>query len=36
MMELIKNTPGNWNPAENSKGEKVIQKLVFSFGIMGC
>jgi len=36
MMELIKNTPGKWNPAENSKGEKVIQKLVFSFGIMGC
>ncbi len=36
MIELITNAPGKWEPAENSKGEKVEQKLVFSFGIVGC
>ena len=36
MIELIKNAPGKWKPAENSEGEKVNQKLVFSYGIMGC
>jgi hypothetical protein len=36
MIELIKNTPGTWIPAENHKGEKVDQELVVSFGLMGC
>jgi len=36
MIELITKTPGKWVPAENSKGEKVAEKLVFSFGIIGC
>lgn len=36
MIELLKTLPGKWNPATNSKGEKVDQKLVFSFGTMGC
>ena len=36
MIELIKNTPGTWKPAENLKGEKVDQELVVSFGLMGC
>ena len=36
MIELIINLPEKWEPAENSKGEKVDQKLVFSFGLIGC
>ena len=36
MIELITKTPGAWEPAENSKGEKVDQELVISFGLMGC
>lgn len=32
LMELIKNIPGKWIPAENSKGEKMAQELVFTFG----
>lgn len=36
LAELITNAPGKWEPAENSKGEKVDQKLVLSFGAMGC
>lgn len=36
MFELIKNTPDQWIPAENEKGEKVEQELVVSFGLMGC
>ena len=36
MIELIKQAPGNWLPAENAKGEKVDQELVVSFGLMGC
>ena len=36
MIELIKNAPGEWLPAENEKGEKVEQELVVSFGLMGC
>lgn len=36
MIELITNVPGVWEPAENSKGEKVDQELVISFGLMGC
>lgn len=31
-MTLIKNLPGTWTPAENSKGEKIEQELVFTFG----
>ena len=36
MIELITKAPGTWKPAENSKGEKVNQELVVSFGLMGC
>lgn len=36
MKELITETQGAWKPAENSKGEKVDQELVISFGLMGC
>jgi len=36
MIELINNTPEKWKPAENYKGEKVVQELVVSFGLMGC
>tara|TARA_R110000787_G_scaffold22308_3_gene64932 strand:- start:5328 stop:6137 length:810 start_codon:yes stop_codon:yes gene_type:complete len=36
MLELILNLPGTWEPAENTKGEKVDQELVVSFGLMGC
>jgi hypothetical protein len=36
MIQLINNTPGKWEPAENSHGEKVDQELVFSFGTIGC
>lgn len=36
MIQLIKNTPDQWVPAENEKGEKVEQELVVSFGLMGC
>ena len=36
MIELITKAPGKWEPAENTKGEKVDQELVFSFGLMGC
>jgi len=36
LLELITNIPGEWEPAENSTGEKVDQELVFSFGLMGC
>jgi len=36
MIELITNMPGKWDPATNSKGEKVDQELVFSFGLIGC
>ncbi len=36
LVELITNMPEKWEPAENSKGEKVDQELVFSFGLMGC
>jgi hypothetical protein len=36
-IELIKNIPGLWIPAENSKGEHVDQELVFTFGpANGC
>jgi hypothetical protein len=36
MIELISKAPGEWVPAENSKGEKVDQELVISYGLMGC
>jgi hypothetical protein len=36
MFTLIKEAPGNWTPAENSKGEPVDQELVVSFGLKGC
>ncbi len=36
MIQLIKRLPGAWQPATNSKGEKVDQELVFSFGNIGC
>ena len=36
MIELITKTPGTWEPAQNSKGEKIDQELVISFGLMGC
>ncbi|NNL31707.1 MAG: energy transducer TonB [Flavobacteriaceae bacterium] len=36
MIELISKTPGQWIPAENSKGEKVDQEFVVSFGLLGC
>ena len=36
MLQLIKELPGSWSPAENAEGEKVEQELVVSFGLMGC
>jgi len=36
IIELITKAPGKWEPAENSKGEKVDQELVISFGMVGC
>ena len=36
LIELISKTSGTWLPAENSKGEKVDQTLVISFGAQGC
>lgn len=36
MIELIKNLPGNWKPAENAKGNKMNQEQVVTFGLMGC
>ena len=36
LVDLITNMPGKWNPAMNSKGEKVSQELVFFFGLQGC
>jgi len=31
-IELLKTIPGKWTPAENAKGEKIDQELVFTFG----
>lgn len=31
-IELLKNIPGKWTPAENANGEKMEQELVFTFG----
>jgi len=36
MIELMNNLPAQWIPAENESGEKVNQKLVYSFGLIGC
>ena len=36
MIRLITKAPGKWERAENSKGEKVDQELVVSFGLTGC
>lgn len=36
IIELLKNAPGSWIPAQNSNGEKVDQQLVISFGLIGC
>lgn len=36
MIELMQNLPGEWEAAENGKGEKVDQELVLSFGLVGC
>jgi len=36
MIQLMYEAPGKWKPAENLKGEKVDQELVFSFGEVGC
>ena len=35
-VDLISNMPEKWNPATNSKGEKVDQEFVFFFGLQGC
>jgi len=35
LTELIKNIPGEWEPAKNTNGEKVDQVLVLSFGLEG-
>jgi hypothetical protein len=36
-IELIEYIPGKWTPAENAKGEKMDQELVFTFGpANGC
>lgn len=36
MMELLRSLSGKWIPATNSEGEQVDQRLVFSFGLIGC
>lgn len=36
LVELLENMPNKWEAAENAKGEKVDQQLVFFFGIYGC
>lgn len=36
MMRVLSQVPGEWVPAENRVGEKVSQKLVFSYGNEGC
>ena len=36
IIKILNEVPGTWIPAKNSKGEKVDQELVVSFGLMGC
>lgn len=35
-LQLIEHMPAKWSPAMNAKGEKVHQKMVFFYGLMGC
>lgn len=36
MLELVKNIPGQWEPAKDDKGNKVAQEFVFFYGLDGC
>ena len=36
LIEIVKNMPELWTPAENGNGEKVEQEFVFTFGMAGC
>ena len=36
LVKVIAKMPEKWNPAVNSKGEKVDQEFVFFFGLEGC
>jgi len=36
LVEMIENMPEKWEPATNSKGDKVDQELIFFFGKAGC
>ena len=36
LLQIIKDIPQNWTPAQNGKGEKVDQEFVFTFGSAGC
>lgn len=36
MIKYLKKIPGKWQPAENARGEKVEQDLVFTYAIPGC
>lgn len=36
LVKIVTNTPEKWEPATNSKGEKVDQEFVFFFGLQGC
>jgi len=36
MIELMRNAPGKWKPAENANGKKMDQELVISFNVGGC
>ena len=36
MIEMIESLQGEWEPAQNSKGENVNQELILVFGVGGC
>jgi len=36
MIDLLTHLEGDWEAAENEKGEKVDQELAISFGMLGC
>lgn len=36
MIQLLKQLPGSWKAATDSRGEKVDQTFIFSYGKMGC
>lgn len=36
LLELVRELPGQWQPATNASGEAVAQELVFFFGLEGC